>query len=210
MSIMVAKVERFHQLDKKQRAQLVTIYRQSFKEELTWMQSQGRSTTNTLSIESAFSYIFDNKFLFLAVKVSEKYAKAAAEALKNDVPTSSWIEDVMEKSAGGNESPFHVKKANPISGAPAISMRIQDILPNDILGFVTIEQAYPHVDAFLRCIAVTPKAQRLGVGKFLLSFVVDTFGKSSGLLMVAWWWNLSLSCTQYFSLFLMRKVVVLS
>lgn len=181
MSVMVAKVHDYHELDKHQRAELVTIYRHSFREELSWMQSQGRSTTSTLSIATAFSYIFDNKQLYLAVRVSEKYAQEAAAALATPaVPTSSWIEDVTEKSVGSNQSPFHSKKTNPVANAPVISMKVRDISPRDILGFVTIEQAYPHVDAFLRCIAVNPKAQRLGVGKFLLAFVVSLFGQKSG------------------------------
>lgn len=190
MSVMVAKVDRFSDLDGEQRAQLVKIYRGSFKRELEWMESQGRSTTSSLSISSAFSYIFDNKRLFLAVRVSAKYAaeaaKASAEAASASVPTSSWIEDVTVKSMGGNQSPFTDRSRSAVdaaSSAPTISMRVSDIEPSDILGFVTIEQTYSHQDAFLRCLAVSPKAQRLGVGKFLMAFVVVTFGRSNGMLL---------------------------
>ena len=186
MSVMVAKVARFSDLDSEQRAQLVKIYRGSFKRELEWMEAQGRSTTSSLSVASAFSYIFDNKRLFLAVRVSAKYAAEAAKASAQaaSVPTSSWIEDVTVKSMGGNQSPFTDRARSAVdaaSSAPIISMRVSDIEPSDILGFVTIEQTYSHQDAFLRCLAVSPKAQRLGVGKFLMAFIVATFGRSNGM-----------------------------
>ena len=110
----------------------------------------------------------DGKHLFLAIRVTDK---ADVEP-----PETSWIEEVTERSVGANQSPFTPKK-KPTQPA---QINIRQIAPENIVGFATVEQVYKHVDAFLRCIAVNKKAQRLGVGGYLLKFLTDTYGPTAG------------------------------
>lgn len=168
MAMVVVKVPRISELSIEQREALVRVYRTAFASELAWIEKDGRSTTSSLSVAAAFSYVFDGKHLFLAIRVTDK---ADVEP-----PETSWIEEVTERSVGANQSPFTPKK-KPMQPA---QINIRQIAPGNIVGFATVEQVYKHVDAFLRCIAVTKKAQRLGVGGYLLKFLTKTYGPSAG------------------------------